>query len=147
MSIFDKRGDQSKIDLEWENSLKRCFRAIDTDHSNEVSKAELIQFLVKMKLNSHLAQEVVEEIFNSCDKDHNGGIDVGEFVGYYKDTKNKLWNSGHQKWILQLQLLKEIKDLEDQKRNWVPGSKVELCTINKIQFETGGFAPKGNYIV
>lgn len=34
--------------------------------------------------------EIVEEIFRKCDSDHNGFIELNEFVEYYMETKTQL---------------------------------------------------------
>ena len=70
--------------------LQQEFAVIDTNRDGKVDKPEMLAFLEGKDVDINHRTEIVEEIFRKCDQDHNGFIDINEFVHYYLDTKNQL---------------------------------------------------------
>ena len=68
--------------------MRHEFRSIDLDGNNKVDKNEMMSFLAQKGIQEEHRKEIVEELFGKCDQDHNGEIDIDEFVAHYIDTKN-----------------------------------------------------------
>jgi hypothetical protein len=64
------------------------FRSIDIDGNGKVDKPEMMSFLAQKGISEDHRKEIVDELFSKCDQDHNGEIDIDEFVAHYVDTKN-----------------------------------------------------------
>lgn len=60
--------------------LRMEFNAIDIDGDGRVDKQEMDRFLAKKGIDADHRQEIVDELFNKCDADHNGRIELDEFV-------------------------------------------------------------------
>lgn len=50
----------------------------------------MLQFLANKGIDEDHRGEIVDELFNKCDQDRSGRIELNEFVGHYIDTKNQL---------------------------------------------------------
>lgn len=64
------------------------FNAIDIDGDGRVDKNEMNLFLANKGIDEDHRQEIVDELFNKCDQDLSGKIEIDEFVREYVDTKN-----------------------------------------------------------
>jgi Ca2+-binding EF-hand superfamily protein len=60
--------------------LRMEFNAIDIDGDGRVDKQEMYIFLAKKGIDEDHRQEIVDELFNKCDQDLSGKIEINEFV-------------------------------------------------------------------
>jgi predicted nuclease with TOPRIM domain len=63
---------------------------LDKDGNGQIDKDEMLDFLAKNGVDEDHRVQIVDELFNKCDADGNGYVDIGEFVNEYIDTKNQL---------------------------------------------------------
>jgi Ca2+-binding EF-hand superfamily protein len=56
------------------------FNAIDIDGDGRVDKQEMNIFLANKGIDEDHRQEIVDELFNKCDQDLSGKIEIDEFV-------------------------------------------------------------------
>lgn len=53
-----------------------------------IDKEEMLDFLAKNGVDEEHRTQIVEELFNKCDRDGNGYVDLNEFVDEYIYTKD-----------------------------------------------------------
>ena len=64
--------------------------AIDSDGTGRINKGELDRFLASRGVESGHRQTIVDELFEKCDMDKTGRIELNEFVEQYLSTKTQL---------------------------------------------------------
>ena len=70
--------------------LRREFSLIDLDGSGRINKDELDTFLAQKGIEDGHRQTIVDELFQKCDIDQSGKIELNEFVEHYLGTKVQL---------------------------------------------------------
>ena len=70
--------------------LMREFTQIDKDGSGRIDKQEMDEFLAMKGIDAEHRMQIIDVVFQACDLDGSGLIELKEFVGHYIDTKNKL---------------------------------------------------------
>ena len=68
--------------------LRKEFHAIDANGDGQITKPEMLQFLGKKGIDEEHRVQIVDELFQKCDEDNDGVVDLNEFVHHYIDTKN-----------------------------------------------------------
>ena len=68
--------------------LAQEFRQMDMNGDGQVSKQELDAFLKTKGVDDGHRGTIVTELFDMCDVDQSGLIDLNEFVGHYLETSN-----------------------------------------------------------
>jgi len=66
--------------------LAKEFSSIDKNGDGKVSKNELDDFLKSKGVDDGHRSTIVTELFDKCDQDNSGNIELNEFVGHYSDT-------------------------------------------------------------
>lgn len=91
--------------------VRKEFSVLDLDGDGFIDKHEMLTWLAERNVDQEHREQIVEELFNKCDQDKNGGVDLNEFTEQYIDTKNQLENK-------QAQLKEELKLLDaDRQKN------------------------------
>ena len=70
--------------------LRAEFNKIDADGDGRVDKREMNQFLAEKGVDEDHRVEIIDELFNKCDVDRSGRIELDEFITHYVETKNQL---------------------------------------------------------
>jgi Ca2+-binding EF-hand superfamily protein len=55
-----------------------------------VSREDMLKFLAKRNVDEEHRVQIVDELFDKCDKDGNGFVDIDEFTSEYLSTKIQL---------------------------------------------------------
>ena len=55
-----------------------------------VSRDDMLNFLAKRNVDEEHRIQIVDELFDKCDKDGNGFVDIDEFTSEYLSTKIQL---------------------------------------------------------
>ena len=63
---------------------------MDLDGDGKVTEDELEQFLQRKGIDDQHRSTIVQELFQKCDDDGSGSIELVEFVHHYVETKNQL---------------------------------------------------------
>lgn len=82
MDSKQRESDFEKISAE--------FAAIDYDRDGMLSRDEMLTFLAKRNVDEEHRIQIVDELFDKCDKDGNGFVDIREFTDEYLSTKLQL---------------------------------------------------------
>lgn len=72
------------------NKISAEFAAIDFNNDGMLSRDELLSFLANRKVDEEHRIQIVDELFDKCDKDGNGFVDIREFTDEYLSTKIQL---------------------------------------------------------
>jgi len=89
---------------------------LDTNRDGKVDRNEMLRFLEAKNVDMEHRAEIVDEIFSKCDADHNGFIELSEFVEYYMKTKTQLEARNREQDNQIRQIYYEIQALENSKR-------------------------------
>lgn len=73
-----------------EELLAQQFSAIDENGDGRVDRDEMDRYLAQQGLDEEHRYQIVDELFEKCDKDGNQRIELAEFSGLYVSTKNQL---------------------------------------------------------
>lgn len=84
--------------------IRAEFAAIDYNGNGMLSRDEMLNFLAKRNVDEEHRIQIVDELFDKCDKDGNGFVDIDEFTGEYLSTKVQLQER-------ELELTQRILDL------------------------------------
>ena len=63
---------------------------MDQDGNGFVDKSEMERFLASKNISEKYRDEIIEKLFGEADVNHDGKIQLNEFVELYWQTKNQL---------------------------------------------------------
>ena len=70
--------------------LRMEFDQIDENKDGRVDRDEMDHYLANQGIDEEHRVQIVDELFDKCDKDGNNRIDLDEFSSLYVQTKNQL---------------------------------------------------------
>ena len=86
MSGFGQ-GQQTQMGSE-ETRLRQEFSQLDRNGDGKVDRDEMDAYLAQRGIDDEHRSQIVDEIFEKLDQDHNGHVDLNEFTQQYISTKN-----------------------------------------------------------
>jgi Ca2+-binding EF-hand superfamily protein len=76
-----------------QQTLKRLraeFAKLDLDRDGQLTRDEMLFFLEQSGVDEEHRVQIVQELFNTCDPDGNGFVDLNEYANEYLKTKKAL---------------------------------------------------------
>ena len=111
-----------------EELLTQQFAVMDRDGDGRVDRDEMDNYLAGQGVDEEHRSQIVDELFEKCDKDGDQRIELAEFSGLYVSTKNQLVEREEEikkNIVMNNQKLKQAREeLEKAKRvhgNYIQG--------------------------
>ena len=147
------RTGGSNVEMNEETRLRMEFQAIDANNDGRVDRDEMDAYLAQQGIDEEHRIQIVDELFDKCDKDGNNRIDLDEFTTLYVQTKNQLVEREteiKQSIIVNNNRLKEAREqLEEAKRkhgNYISGP-MGVLHITVVRAENLGQSVNNSHVV